>query len=170
MTIEDIAARLSAHLETSLSLEPNAPEPLLLLPKERLREAALKLRDDAGLGFESLTCLTGLERGGGYEVVISLYSRKIGLKLNIKIKTESAEVPLPTVSDIWPAAEWHEREVFDMFGLRFEGHPDLRRILCPDDWEGYPLRKSYQPPLFYHDIPVTVNVPGGAASPARKEC
>ncbi len=168
MTIEDIAARLSDHLQTSLSLEPNAPEPLLILPKEHLREVAYKLRDDPDMAFESLNCLTGMERGGGYEVVVTLFSRKLGVKLNLKVRAEAEEPSLPTLTDIWPAANWHEREAYDMFGIRFEGHPDPRRILCPDDWEGYPLRKSYQPPLFYHDIPVTVNVPGGAVSPAPR--
>jgi len=62
---------------------------------------------------------------------------------------------LPSVADIWPAADWHEREVFDLFGVIFDGHPDPRRILCPDDWVGHPLRKDYEHPLEYHSIPAT---------------
>jgi NADH-quinone oxidoreductase subunit C len=62
---------------------------------------------------------------------------------------------IPSVADIWSAADWHEREAYDLMGVTFTGHPDPRRILCPDDWEGHPLRKDYEFPLEYHGIPGT---------------
>jgi len=69
-----------------------------------------------------------------------------------KNDTEGELPEVPTVSKIWPTADWHEREVFDLSGVNFTGHPNLRRILCPEDWEGYPLRKDYEMPLEYHGI------------------
>jgi len=167
-TIEDITARLSAHLECALSLEPNSPVPLIIVPPEQLRAAANRLRYDHDLWFEHLNCITGVERAGGYEIVITLFSTKLSMMLNIKVKATGEEPTIPSITDIFPAADWHEREVFDMFGIRFDGHYDHRRILCADDWEGYPLRKNYQPPLFFHDIPVTVNVPGGHQIPVTR--
>jgi NADH-quinone oxidoreductase subunit C len=76
-------------------------------------------------------------------------------EIAIRLRVPRDQASAPSVADVWPAAEWHEREVFDMFGVTFEGHPDLRRILCPDDWVGYPLRKDYEFPLEYQGIPGT---------------
>ncbi len=168
LTIEDVATRLSTQLNISLSLEPNSPAPLIIIPADLLRDASKFLRDDDALRFESLNCITGVERAGAYEIVITLYSATIPLMLNLKVKATGEDPAIPSVTDIWPAADWHEREVFDMFGIRFEGHYDHRRILCADDWEGFPLRKDYQPPLFFHNIPVTVNVPGGLQIPLTR--
>jgi NADH-quinone oxidoreductase subunit C len=165
LTIEDIAARLAGALDDSrVQLEPNNPSPLLLIPVDRLHEAALLLASDEKLRFESLCCLTGVQRAGGFEVMISLFSSLHALTVNVKVKLDGTEPVVSSVTDVWPAANWHEREAWDMFGIKFENHPDHRRILCPDDWEGFPLRKDYQPPEFYHDIPVTVNVPGKAVA------
>lgn len=73
----------------------------------------------------------------------------------VRIEVDRSNPVIPSVAHIWPAAEWHEREAFDLMGVHFSGHPDLRRILCADDWVGYPLRKDYEFPLEYHGIPAT---------------
>ncbi len=73
----------------------------------------------------------------------------------VRLVTERETPSLPSVAEVWPAADWHEREAYDLMGIPFTGHPDLRRILCPDDWEGHPLRKDYAYPLEYHGIPGT---------------
>ena len=73
----------------------------------------------------------------------------------VRVVTDRDNPVIPSVADVWPTANWHEREAYDLMGIRFSGHPDLRRILCPDDWEGHPLRKDYEFPLEYHGIPGT---------------
>jgi len=73
----------------------------------------------------------------------------------VRLVTDRDNPHIPSVADVWPAADWHEREAFDLMGIIFDGHPDLRRILCPDDWAGHPLRKDYEFPLEYHGIPAT---------------
>ncbi len=169
ITVEEIFNLLAQRFpDAGLELAPNVPEPIIVVPATQIRDISLALRDDPTFGFQSLTCLTGIERGGGLEVAYSLYSNKLQKHLNLRVKVAYDATEIPSVTDIWPAADWHEREAFDMFGIYFPGHPDHRRILCADDWEGYPLRKDYLPPVSFHGIPVTVNVPGGATIPVTR--
>jgi NADH-quinone oxidoreductase subunit C len=106
------------------------------------------LRDDPALHFDFLSDLTGVDRlklpesSPRFEVVYHLYSLSHKRRLRLKVRVGEGE-SVPTVTGVWEAANWHEREVYDLFGVPFEGHPDLRRILTPDDWEGHPLRKDY---------------------------
>jgi NADH-quinone oxidoreductase subunit C len=79
---------------------------------------------------------------------------KLRHKFVLKVELPRDNPKIGTVEGVWAIANWHEREAFDMFGIRFEGHSDLRRILCPDDWEGYPLRKDYEQPETYRGMPV----------------
>ena len=119
-----------------------------------LRDIALFLRDDPALSFDSLMSLSGVDYKEKYAVVYHLHSLKhrhaIGMKVFLPRETPS----LLTVDDVWPAANFQEREAFDLFGIGFEGSKDLRRILLPEDWEGHPLRKDYKYPDFYHGIKV----------------
>ena len=106
------------------------------------------LRDDPDLAFDFLSDVTGVDRlklpesSPRFEVVYHLYSLAHKRRLRLKVRVGEGE-SVPTVTGVWETANWHEREVYDLFGVPFDGHPDLRRILMPDDWEGHPLRKDY---------------------------
>ena len=115
------------------------------------------LRDNPGFSFNFLSDLCGVDRLGRkprFDVVYHLYSLDKNHRLRLKVKVEEGE-STPSVTSVWNTANWHEREVFDMFGIRFDGHPDLRRILMPEGWEGLPLRKDF--PLTKEEVTFTHN-------------
>jgi NADH-quinone oxidoreductase subunit C len=113
---------------------------------ERIVEVCEFLKRDAESPFDylsDLTCVHYPENAGGpFEVVYNLYSIKANVRVRLKVATTDA-VGVESVTGVWPAANWLEREVYDLFGVRFRNHPDLRRLLLPPDWEGHPLRKDY---------------------------
>ncbi|MDO9557804.1 MAG: NADH-quinone oxidoreductase subunit C [Coriobacteriia bacterium] len=113
----------------------------LTVAPERLHSAASDMRD---LGFDFLGMVTAVDRGETFELVYRIQSRKMSAGIFLKAYVSREEPYISSVYDLWPAADWQEREVYDMFGIIFEGHPDLRRILLTDDWVGYPLRKDYE--------------------------
>ncbi|MDF1541703.1 MAG: NADH-quinone oxidoreductase subunit C [Anaerosomatales bacterium] len=114
---------------------------VLSVDPDRLLEAAGNLKD---LGFDRLSVVTAVDRPTHFELVYRLYARPMSAAVFIKCNVDRENPRVHSLAGLWPAALWQERETFDMFGIIFEGHPDLRRILLPDDWEGYPLRKDYQ--------------------------
>jgi NADH-quinone oxidoreductase subunit C len=112
----------------------------------QLTAVARVLRNHSDLDFRFLAELTAVDywpREPRFEVVYLLVSISQKLRLRLKVRLDGADARLSTVCDIWPAANWLEREVWDLFGVAFDGHPDPRRLLMPEDWEGYPLRKDY---------------------------
>ena len=116
---------------------------ILTVERARLVEISLYLRDEEK--FDMLSDLTAVDwpkREKRFDVVLDLYSFSKNERLRLKVHAADAE-EVPSVVRVWPAADWQEREVFDMFGIVFSGHPNLRRILLPDEWQGYPLRKDY---------------------------
>jgi NADH-quinone oxidoreductase subunit C len=117
----------------------------LIVPREQIVEVCRILRDE--FGFERLSALTGVdywpEQDPRFHVVYQLHSLQLNLRLGLRVPLPGASPTAPTLEGIYPSANWFEREAWDMFGIRFEGHSDLRRILMPEDWEGHPLRKDY---------------------------
>jgi NADH-quinone oxidoreductase subunit C len=139
-------------------------QPVLIVPRESFIAAVRALRDTPELNFSFLAELTAVDwwpTEPRFEVVYHFANVGVAdfpakgmsgtpARLRVKVRVPGVDVRQPTLVDLFPNANWYEREVYDLFGIVFEGHPDLRRILMPDDWEGHPARKDY---------PVQVNVP-----------
>lgn len=118
----------------------------IIIAPEHLVEIATFLRNDPKMSFEMLvdiTCVDYLQRKPRFEVVYHFYSMTLKHRLRVKVVVEEGSEVLPTLCGVWRAANWAEREVWDMYGIQFEGHPNLRRILMYDEFEGHPLRKDY---------------------------
>src|SRR6266513_4315735 len=128
-----IQSRIEFRHETTFSIQP-----------EDLREVAKFCRDE--LSFDYLLDISSVDNFGDeprFEIVYELYSLTLAVHLRLKLRVSEDEGEVPTVSDIWPTANWHEREIYDMMGIRFAGHPDLRRILMWDGYPYFPLRKEF---------------------------
>ncbi|HXG37747.1 MAG TPA: NADH-quinone oxidoreductase subunit C [Bacteroidota bacterium] len=118
----------------------------IVVPKERIVEICRFLKHDAELRYDLLADLCGIDMYTPvkrFGVVYNLFSLKNKHRLRVKTFTEEDDPKVPTVTTVWKTANWHERETYDMFGIVFEGHPDLRRIYMPDDFEYHPLRKDF---------------------------
>lgn len=157
MTPEQIHKKLQDKFgDAVIELGAEALDPFIKIDPGRVLEICAFLKTDADLKFISLMCLSGMDYGeeANLGVVYNLHSMEHKHKITLIAELPRTEPKLPSVESIWRTADWHEREAFDLFGVRFEGHPDLRRILCVDDWEGYPLRKDYVVQEFYHGMRV----------------
>lgn len=118
----------------------------VVVRKEDLLKVCGFLRDDPKLAFDFLSFVCAVDylpREPRFEVVYQLYSTKSHKRFRVKTRVASQDGAVPSVTSIWPTADWHERETFDLMGIHFQDHPDLRRILLPADWIGHPLRKDY---------------------------
>jgi NADH-quinone oxidoreductase subunit C len=130
-------------------------ETTVVVARKNLRSIAERCRDDHGLLFNLLsdaTCLDRFPMEPRYELQYHLVSIPLRQKVRIRVRLFGNDPVVDSMVPVWPGANWLEREIFDLFGIQFTGHPDLRRILLPDDWEGYPLRKDF-PVEGYRDIP-----------------
>jgi NADH-quinone oxidoreductase subunit C len=134
----------------------STPNALKISADDLLTVMDLLFRDPS-VYFDMLSCVTGIDNGpqaSTMEVAYNLYSIPFHYQLMIKVVLPRENLEIESVSHIWKTADWHEREIFDMYGVQFKNHPDLRRILMPADWEGHPLRKDYKQQEYYRDIKV----------------
>ncbi|HEY4327139.1 MAG TPA: NADH-quinone oxidoreductase subunit C [Mucilaginibacter sp.] len=164
MSFDDIKALLTDKFgaEAITGEETDGLQPALLIDPDRIVEVCLELRNNPGTYFDFLSCLTGVDYGveaSRFGVVYHLasipYQTQLTLKISKENNRELNELPaFPSVTSVYKTADWHEREAYDLVGIFFEGHPDLRRILLPDDWEGYPLRKDYKTAEYYKGIKI----------------
>lgn len=122
-------------------------ETTVIVPREHIVEACSFLKIAPGLEFDLLADLCGFDRGPEeeprFEVNYHLFSTTLYHRLRLKVLLNEEDPHVPTVTGVWRTANWHERETYDLFGVIFDGHPDLRRILLPEDWQGHALRKDF---------------------------
>src|SRR5690606_11714313 len=120
-----------------------------------LVNVCMALYQNSSTYFDMLSCITGIDNGpqvNTMEVVYNLYSLPYDIHLMLKVTISREEPAIDSLTEIWKTANWHERELYDMFGIHVNNHPDLRRILLPGDWDGHPLRKDYKQQEYYRNI------------------
>lgn len=166
MSFEEIKKFITDHLGTEAIIgeETSGLQPALIIATEKIGEVCLFLRDRPETYFDFLACLSGVDYGieaKRFGVVYHLaslpYQSRLTLKVMVEHDRDNADEMLPVVpslTSIYRTADWHEREAYDLFGIFFSGHPDLRRILLPDDWDGFPLRKDYHTAPEYKGIKI----------------
>lgn len=129
-----------------LATHAHVGDETIVIAAQSVRDIATFLRHDAAMAFDFMSDVTAvdyLQRTPRFEVVYHFYSTSLRHRLRVKIVLEEGHESMPSLSDLWRAANWGEREVWDMYGIRFEGHPNLRRVLMYEEFEGHPLRKDY---------------------------
>jgi NADH/F420H2 dehydrogenase subunit C len=144
MTNEELQNKI-ALLNSNLEFTEEASEFLnITVPKEELHKLCADLKSDTDLSFDYLFCMTGIDYGKELGVIYHLESIKYRHQIVVKVKNEDRENPvLDSVTDIWKTAEFNEMEIFDFFGIKFNNHPNLKRLFLTPDWNGFPLRKDY---------------------------
>ena len=143
----EIAERLKAQFgDDIVAAEEEHGHEAVTVTSGRYHEIAESLRDDPTLSFDYFDFLTGVDftpKGRGYQVVVHLYSTRHNHHVRLKVDCDAPEPHCPTLSDLWPGANWHEREAWELLGIRFDGHPHLVKLLLPEQFEGHPLRKDF---------------------------
>lgn len=144
MNIADLLSTVMG-LSANLSLREKSDRPAVMTPIEGLVALMVKLRDHAALSFDMLTVATAIDwiKDGKIELVYILTSSTFNHSFQVGTFLDREKPVAPSLSSVWAIAEWQEREIFDLFGVQYLNHPDLRRLLLEDDWTGHPLRKDY---------------------------
>lgn len=149
----DIVKRISPESTADEKSSPKA----IVIPAYDLIKVCAELHQNPETYFDMLSCITGIDNGtqiNTMEVIYNLYSIPFNIHMMLRVILSREKPVVDSVTTIWRTADWHERETFDLLGIQFAGHPDLRRILLPADWEGFPLRKDYHHQEYYRNIKV----------------
>jgi len=158
MTFEEIHQRLAAKFGERIGgLAPAKMDPYAVVPAAEIVGICRFLKDDPDLAFDCLMNLTAVDwpKKSQIEVVYHLWSYAKKHAFILKVQLDRAKPEVPSLDSVWRAADWLEREQYDLMGVSFPGHPDLRRIMMPDDWVGHPLRKDYAEQPQWHNITTT---------------
>lgn len=144
-------------IDSTATVVANTTPQTILVSANKLVDVARELHSNPQTYVDQLSCVTGIDNGPEaktMEVIYHLYSIPNNSSLALKVILSRDKLIVPSLVSVWKSANWLERETYDMFGILFDGHPDLRRILMPADWEGYPLRKDYSEQERYREIQV----------------
>jgi NADH-quinone oxidoreductase subunit C len=154
--IYDRVAALAGDAVSAFTAE-GTKDPYFKVQAARWLDVARAMRDTPDLAFDFLNCVTAVDwnKKNILEVVYHLYSYPKRHEIVVKIELDRAKPQVPSVESIWKTANWQEREQFDLLGVEFLGHPDLKRVLMPDDWVGHPMRKDYKEAAEYRGMPTT---------------
>lgn len=150
MTKDELKDYIASHFASTLTLlDTGRYDPVYLVTAENLHSTALALRDDANLQFDYLCNLGGIDTKQQFEVIYQLASTTRNLRIDLKLRLAYDKAEVVTVMDIWPGANWYEREMWELYGINIKGHGNLKRFLLPDDWnQGHPMRKDWDAPDF----------------------
>jgi NADH-quinone oxidoreductase subunit C len=157
-TFEELVSIVKEYSTSGVAIvdEAMTPKGVKIAPGD-LKGVCRSLYQNPSVFFDLLSCITVVDNGpeaGTLDVIYNLYSIPFNHHLALKITLARDQAELDTVEDVWKTANWHEREAYDMFGVKFKGHPDMRRILMPADWDGHPLRKDYKQQEYYRGVKV----------------
>ena len=160
MEINKIYQKLTKHFGSDVILglteaEEGVCDLFILVEGRRIDKVCLYCRSEAVLAFDFCQSITGMDTGETLTCVYHLFSYRHKHTLILKATTSRSAAKLPSSVVAWPVADWYEREIYDLFGIDFEGHPDLRRLLLPEDWDGHPMLKGWQEKPLYNGIPTT---------------
>jgi NADH-quinone oxidoreductase subunit C len=156
MKVNEMYERLKSEFGDSILelVQDEKSDSFIIVDGKDIVDISLFLRDEEDLLFDYPVILSGMDLGKQLGVVYHLYSLKYKHRIVLKVIVDKESPEVESVEKVWKSMNWHEREAYDMFGIIFKEHPDLRRILSPYDWEGYPLRKDYKEPEKYHGMKV----------------
>jgi NADH-quinone oxidoreductase subunit C len=154
---EEILSLVKTNTTTEPSVDDTTIPRAIKVHADDLLSVCRSLHENEVTYFDMLSCITAIDNGvqvNTFELAYSLYSIPYHTHLTIKVVLPRDKAEIESIDSIWKTANWHEREAFDMYGIVFKNHPDLRRILMPADWEGHPLRKDYKHQEYYRNIKV----------------